>query len=838
MPHKTVQIPLIKALSVNKSARLDDLVKKHRGLTNSEVISLTKTYGTNALPEAPTPSSFQIFIRQFASPLVYVLLVALLVTLFLGEFADATIIAAALILNTFLGFIQESRAGHALKALKQMLQPEVSVIRGGHVKSISTQDLVPSDIVILNTGDKIPADCLVIESSRFYVTEAILTGESVPVPKPVDASVFMGTVVSSGNAVVSVKSIGSNTEIGKIARHVQDVGDDTPLKKQLSKFSTVLSKIVLALTLFVFVLGLLFRHDPGEIFLTAVALAVSAIPEGLLVALTVILAIGMQRVLRRQGLVRNLVSAETLGSVTTICTDKTGTLTQGKMQVVDYVGDSSSLALQTYLANDMDDPMLVAASNWAVNHLNNVEGLSDEFLRLDSLPFSSSTQYFASLHKFSKDTNVIFINGAPEVILELCKMPSREQQGILDTINTLSNKGYRLIAYAQKPKKLDNLSLNPQEIVKGNFNWVGILAFSDPIRPDVKNSLQIVQQAGIRLLVITGDYAQTAVSVLTELGIEIEPKNVLLGSDIAKKTPKQLQSLIANNRSTMLFARTKPEQKLQVITALKDMGEVIAMMGDGVNDAPALAKSDIGIVVGDATDVAKETADLVLLDSSFSTIVAAIEEGRGIFDNIRKVILYLLADSFQAIVAILLALISSVPVVASASHILWVNLVSDGFPSLALTVDPKSPNIMSRSPRDPHKQLISTWMLKLIVLVSLLSGFGTFALFLLAYNATSNLAIARSVAFASLGIISLTYVFSIKNFHTSFWRENPFNNWWLNISVTVGLFLQLVPFVSPPIGKFLNVVPIGFYWLYVLLLGLVIFFVVEITKHFLATQVD
>ena len=532
--------------------------------------------------------------------------------------------------------------------------------------------------------------------------------------------------------------------------------------------------------------------------------------------------------MKRQAGIGNC-SAETLGGVTTICVDKTGTLTQGKMQVTDVIGEESSLAMQTILANDLDDPIVIAASEWGRN-IREVD--LEAYRRLDSIPFSSENKYFASLHRFSNQENTLFVNGAPEVLIDKSVLDDGEKKLLFDQINNLTGRGKRVLGFARKTIPLDIINIENTEIIR-NLEWQGLIAFSDPVRLDVKDALQLTKEAGIRLVVITGDYSKTAVAILNNIGIIPNEEDIILGDELETMSDDELVRRLFANRDIKLFARTKPEQKMKIVQALKGNNEVVAMMGDGVNDAPALIAADIGIVVGDATDVAKESADLVLLDSSFKTIVFAVEEGRGIFDNLRKMILYLMCDAFVGIIVVLIALVSKLPLPITAAQILWVNLVSDGFPSLALTVEPKVPGIMKRPPRAHDEHLVTSWVKKLILLVSLFGGVIAFALFYFAYKNTGDIVFARSVTFAAVGVNSLIYVFSTKTLREPFWKSNIFNNNWLLLAVLGGFVIQFAPFVIPGLKDIFGVVSIGNYWFGAFGGAIVLFIIVEISKWFM-----
>jgi Ca2+-transporting ATPase len=424
---------------------------------------------------------------------------------------------------------------------------------------------------------------------------------------------------------------------------------------------------------------------------------------------------------------------------------------------------------------------------------------------------------------------MLFVNGAPEYLIEWSNLSKKEKQELTRTIEELSSHGKRLVGMARKKVSSSYKDIKEKD-VKKDLEWVGLLAFSDPVRPGVGAAFKKTRAAGVKFLVITGDYPQTAISVMDQLGIACEENCVVLGEDVAKLNVDKLAAELAKG-DIRLFARTTPDHKLKIVEALKKNGEVVAMMGDGVNDAPALKKADIGIVVGEATDVAKETADLVLLDSSFATIVEAIEEGRGIFDNIRKIILYLMSDAFEEIVAVLGTLILGLPLAVTAGQILWINLISDGFPDLALTIDPKAPDIMKRAPRSSKEPIVNTWMKEIILLVSLTGGIVALVLFIYFYKTTGELLVARSIAFATLGVNSLVYVFSIRTLTVPFWEGTIFANRWLNIAVLAGLVLQVTPFLFELSRNFLGIVPLTvLQWVVVFSASMLMFIIIETAK--------
>ncbi|MFA5828689.1 MAG: HAD-IC family P-type ATPase [Candidatus Shapirobacteria bacterium] len=794
------------------------------GLSNEEVVKRQKQDGLNVLPEKPAASHLSILLEQLKSPLVYVLVIATVITLIIGHYTDAAIISLAVFINTILGYVQENRASDALRALKNYMTDRATVIRNGSRTQIDTSQIVVGDIVILDQGVKIPADGRLISANRLFIDEAILTGESLPAKKVKGDDVFMGTTISSGQAAMLVNAIGAKTKMGAIAGEIQEPEADTPLQRQLKSFSKQLAIVIGIITVYVFFLGILYQYSATEIFITSVALAVSSIPEGLLVSLTVVLSVGMQKILKQRGLVRKLSAAETLGGVTVICVDKTGTLTQGKMEVVDCIGNKADLAKQVLLANDLDDPMVISAFEWGRTIITD---FVSEHHRLDSIPFSSKERFFVSLHRWSAGQNMVFVNGAPELVLGWTTLPQKEKDKILSTIDSLTLQGKRIIGFARKSTPLGKKSLVTAD-AKSKLTWIGLLAFSDPVRLGVKEALAQTISAGIKTLVITGDYAKTTEFVLHQLGIKVTKDEIIAGDELRNLTISQLAKKV---KTIKLFARTTPDQKHAIVSALKKNGEIVAMMGDGVNDAPALHAADIGVVVGEATDVAKESADIILLDSNFSTVVRAIEEGRAMFENIRKIILYLLCDSFAEIIVVLGGIVSGLPLPVTAMQILWINLVSDGFPNLSLTIDPKRAGIMKEPPRCAKEKLVTPWMMSLIGFVSIVTGLTCLIVFSLTFRLTGDLVTARSMVFITLGLDSLVYVFSVRTLMIPFWKNNLFENKWLIVAVVAGLVLQILPFATPATRQFFNLAKLPLsYWLIALGLSIFMFFTVEIIK--------
>ncbi len=811
------------------------------GLTSAEAAERLARFGPNLLPEEPLPSDIVILLAQLRNPLVYVLGGAAFITAVLRRPSDTAIILIAVLINATLGFWQERRANRALAALRRLVKPQTLVVRDGEQQSIPLSQVVPGDLAVLSPGSTVPADGEIIEAVDLFVNEALLTGESQPVRKAPAAEALMGTIVVSGRGRMRVGHTGERTKMGGLATSVAGPAQDTPLQRQLRSLSRTLAVGVGALTLAVFLVGLLTGRPAFEMFLTAVALAVSTIPEGLLISTTAVLAIGMVRILQRKGLVRRLLAAETLGGVTVICADKTGTLTEGAVRVASYQGDERWLLLGAALCNNLQDPLEIAEYEWARAILarakvdgqesepaTTIEQLTRSYPRIDEVPFSSALRYQATLCAHESEA-LLFVAGAPEVVLEQCDLPPLARQTRQGDIEASARAGYRLLGFGYK--RVPQHVATVEAAGTDHLAWAGLLLFEDPVRPGVREALSLAEGAGIAVKVITGDYAATALHVLAQIGKRLAPEQVLLGDELAAIGPRDLAARIQN---IVLFARTDPAQKLVIVEALKERGDVVAMMGDGVNDAPALARADIGIVVGSASDVARETADLVLLDSNLATVVAAIEEGRGIFDNLRKIVLYLLSDAFGEIIVVAGSMLLALPLPLTAAQILWINLVSDGFPDLALTVDPKRHGILEDPPRDPREPLVTRRVGLLIGIIAVASGLIALGVFVAFWKVSGQIELARSVTFLTLGVNTLLYVFSIRNLDKPAWGSDWLSNRWLLAAVLGGFMLQALPFYVPMLRGFFGVVPLdASHWLVALFAALGVIVVTELAKALL-----
>jgi len=821
-------------------------------------------------------SGLKIFLSQFTSPLIYVLVFAGLVTLFLKDFTDSLVIFAAVAINTALGFYQEFKAQKTLQALKILLAPKAKVIRDGKQQLIEARFLVPGDLVVLTIGDRVPADGILVEATDLTVNEAILTGESTPnkkfqilppsggtPPKAVANSkfqtnsklqnqnlkkenlVFAGTTIVTGIGKMVVTKTGMETEIGKIGKVVEEVEEEkTPLQIELGKLAKILATLVGIITLGIFVLGEIRGYPALQMFATSVAVAVAAIPEGLVVTLTVILALGMQRILRQKAVVRRLLAAETLGSVTVICADKTGTLTEGKMRVVKAVVNEEQpeaeewLVKAAVLCNDMRDPLETAmmrfaqiqSASWRTK--SKIQNWIKDYPRIDEIPFSPKTKIIATLHrnKFAAGQALLFVSGAPEVVLEKSKIQSTKSKiKWMEKFEEYGKKGYRLVGFGYK--QIENWKLpacrTGRKIENSDLKglvWLGILVYEDPPRKGVKEALEECQKAGIKVKVITGDYLPTALAVLEKLGLDGK-KHSLTGEELEKISEEELRQRV---NEIVLFARTDPQQKLKIVKALRQNGEVVAMMGDGVNDAPALKQADIGIVVSEASDVARETADMVLLDANFATIVHAIEEGRNIFENVKKVCLFLLSDSFMEVILIGGTILFGLPLPVTAAQILWVNLVEDSLPAIALAFEPKERRLMSQPPRPKNAPILDAELKFLIFIIGIFLNIFLLALFYWLTRGWLHLHYIQTVMFVALGIDTIFVTFSCRSLRQAIFQYNPFANKVLNGAILFGFLLLLAGVYLPGLQKLLGTHPLGWEeWVFILAMGIISLLAIE-----------
>lgn len=887
------------------------------GLTLAEVERRKAQYGLNQLIERGKKSPWQILWEQLTGIMVVILIIAAAISILLGEYKDAIAILVIVVLNALLGFTQEYRAEQAMAALKKLAVPIVRVRREGHVQEVSAQELVPGDIVLLEAGNLVPADCRLCEGMNMRVQEAVLTGESEPVEKSPDAikhadvviaeqrnMLFMGTVVTYGHGLAVVVETGMKTQLGRIADMIQTVEHEpTPLQRRLNQLGKGLAIGAIGIVAVVFALGLLRGEDVRIMFMTAISMAVAAVPEGLPAVVTIVLALGAQRMLKRRALIRKLPAVETLGSVTVICSDKTGTLTQNRMTVavLDVAGNRydlierlrdfsptvgvSELAPEILqnsarailltggaLCNDailearkdqagefsaVGDPTegaLVVAAARAGLWKNELE---DAWPRRAELPFDSERKRMTTVHeslpdklpdllkpvwqRFSASNGryLAITKGAVDSLLLVCDrvwvdddvypLDAHWLERIHAANNEMAQNGMRVLGVAFRFR--NNLRTDdPADALESRLVFVGMIAMIDPVRPEAKPAVQTCRMAGVRPVMITGDHQLTALYIARELGIASEDSVVVTGQKLAAMSDEDLASMV---QETAVYARVSPEHKLRIVQVLQNKGEIVAMTGDGVNDAPALKKAEIGVAMGIAgTDVSKEASDMVLLDDNFATIVAAVEEGRRIYDNIRKFIKYTMTSNAGEIWTMLLAPFLGMPLPLTPLQILWVNLVTDGLPGLALSVEPAEKNVMKRPPFRPNENIFGRGMARDILWVGLLMGLVSLLTGFIYWKA--DRAIWQTVIFTTLTLSQMGNALATRSECDSLFRIGLLSNKALLASVLLTFGLQMVVTYVPFFQAVFKTVALPIKDLLIsLALSTVIFFSVETFKAIL-----
>ncbi len=829
----------------------------------------TRTHvGPNELPKEKPERWWMILVRQFLSPLIFVLIAAAAVSGWLGDLVDTGVILAAVVVNTVIGFFQELKASRSLIQLQSLIQPIALVRRNGREIEIPAREVVPGDILILQTGDQVTADARLLEAYELQTNEAPLTGESLPVAKQIEPlskgtilaertnMLFAGTSIVGGRGVAIVVATGVQSEIGKIAKLLSATAEtQTPLQKQLNQLARWIAFTVTALVIVLFVLGLLTHRGVVDMFQMSIALAVAAIPEGLTISVTIILAIGMQRILKRRSLVRRLIAAETLGSVSVICSDKTGTITEGNMRVVSIITleqtvdaftlrgtthtgamkhllESLVLCNDAKLADGKDGKVFRGSAtekallSFAVDVGMDPDVLIKQHPLIADIPFDSSRKYRLTEHVVDGASTLILL-GAPSKIFAACRLTSSERSQLEAHEQKLAEDGLRLVAVAHKPlsKKRGSLDVND---LKG-FGFLGLVALQDPLRADVPAQILAARRAGIRTVIVTGDHPQTAQTIARQAGIAVTPESVVTGSELDGWSDEELQRRISR---VSVFARVEPRHKIRIVSAWQQRGEVVAMTGDGVNDAPALKAADIGIALGSGTEVAKQASDLVLLDNNFATITSAIEEGRVIFDNIRKSSVYLLSGSFTEIILIAGSLLMGLPIPILPAQILWINLVADSFPNIGLTMEPGEKDVMKLPPRPRHESVLNQEMMTIIFTIGIVTNLVLFGFYLWLLHSTEDLGLIRSIMFAAVGIDSLIYVFVVKSFRQTIFRLNPFSNLWLIGGVAIGFVLMILALIHPFFQSIFEISPLALSdWLVILMIGILKLVVIEIAKE-------
>ena len=872
-----------------------------KGLDRFEVGHRQQRFGKNRITPQKGKSPLVRFLLQFHNPLIYILIASSVITAVIKDPLDALIILAVVLINAVIGYAQESRAEQAIQALAQTMTTEAMVIRSKHVERISSDELVPGDIVVLQAGMKIPADLRLLQARDLQVAEAALTGESLPVQKsiqqqlPIDTGLadrtnlaYASTFVTAGGGTGVVVATGDQTEIGRISRLIAEAHElETPLTRKIAQFSRMVLVVILALAALTFGVGLLRGQDSVETFSAAVALAVAMIPEGLPAALTLTLAIGVTRMARRHALIRKLPAVETLGSLTVICSDKTGTLTQNQMTVQEISAGGaeyqvsgsgydphgqlsrggqalasaelpSSLRetlLAGLLCNDSrlaekdgrwtaeGDPTEVALISAARKAGLDEAALQTAYPRRDAIPFDSQHQYMASLHA----QGVVYLKGAVEAVLERCANALAEDGSLaaLDAakihaaVGHMAARGLRVLAFARHQLPEDAAGLQPADVA-GGLTFLGLQGMIDPPRQEAIDAVAACQRAGIQVKMITGDHPATAAAIALQIGLAQpcpEPTQlagcVLTGREIAALSDEEL---VAQVERVAVFARVSPEQKLRLVEALQANGNVVAMTGDGVNDGPALKQSDVGIAMGiTGTEVAKEAADMVLTDDNFATIAASVEEGRGVFDNLSKIIAWTLPTNLGEGMIILAAILLGVALPILPVHILWINTVSATVLGLVLALELREANIMRRPPRRPGAPILTSGLLRRIVLVGGIILAGAFGLYELALAQGFSIAQARTVAVNAVVMIEIFYLLNCRSLVGSVFQIGVFSNRWVVWSILAMLALQALFTYAPFMNEVMSSAPISLMaWLEILLLGLISFVVVELEKRFSA----
>ncbi|KRG13527.1 ATPase [Virgibacillus soli] len=846
-----------------------------QGLTNKAVETKRNKFGWNELSEGEKQSAILLFFSQFKDFMVLVLLGATLISGILGEYIDAITIMAIVFLNGILGFIQERKAEKSLEALKNLSAPQVSVLREGQWVKINSRDVVPGDILRFSSGDRIGADMRLLQANNLQIEESALTGESIPSTKytgviqdtapnlgDLNNMAFKGTLVTSGNGMGIVTATGMKTAMGEIAHMIQTATVmSTPLQRRLQQLGKILITVALALTLLVVVVGIIHGHDVFTMFLAGVSLAVAAIPEGLPAIVTVALSLGVQRMIRKNAIVRKLPAVETLGCASVICSDKTGTMTQNKMTVthvwsggktyqfsgedhdqlyyneqkVNFGNEKAIKQLLTFgvLCNHAElmrkdgkvivdgDPTEGALLMSALKAEIHRDSLLKQFTIQKEYPFDSGRKMMSVIVKDENGKQFVITKGAPDVLAEKCESILWEQkkrmlngeigEEIQATVQQLAGQALRTIAIAFKPFQGDIYPQNEKEIEK-ELTFIGLQGMIDPPRPEVKAAVAECKQAGIKTVMITGDHQATACAIAEQLGILGKNDLVMDGQQLNQLSVEELEEVVEN---VAVFARVTPEHKLKIVKALQSNGHIVAMTGDGINDAPAIKSADIGIAMGiTGTDVAKEASSLILMDDNFTTIKSAIHEGRNIYENIRKFIRYLLASNVGEILVMLFAMLMSMPLPLVPIQILWVNLVTDGLPAMALGLDQSEDNVMKRRPRPVNEGVFARGLGWKIISRGFLIGISTLLAFLFIYQRDpANLAYAQTVAFTTLIMAQLIHVFDCRS-EVSIFSRNPFENKYLVLSVLFSLALTICVIYIPALQPIFHTVPIiGADWL-------------------------
>ncbi len=900
--------------SVDTRTLMADLgVKDDLGLSSEEASRRIGKYGLNELKKSDSKSPITLFFEQFADPLVVILLVALVISITIGIFStdehakleyfiDSVAISVIVLFNAFFGFVQEYKAEKSIEALKSMAAPFSTVVRDGKKARIEATHLVPGDIVFLEEGDKIPADGRLLQSLALRIDESMLTGESFPVAKNVNAnvskdaqiaemlnSVFSGTNVSRGRGQVIITQTGMKTEFGKIAQGLmEDTKEETPLQQRLGILGKYIGVGSLAICAVIFTIGIILGREALEMFIVSVGLAVAAVPEGLPAVVTLSLALGVQKMSKKNAIIRRLPSVETLGSTTVICSDKTGTLTMNKMTVRKILTVDAEFDVTKKLKlNSAVNELLVIGrecNNAQIGEKRTEKAVGDptelallrvakrlnlaksSFERVFEIPFDSDSKRMSVVVKDSSEKYSVLMKGAPDVLITICThyltkgkvKPLEESARVMleEQEQKIATLGYRMLGMASKQIEKEQAELHifseDNEEIESGMIYIGAVAIMDPPRRGTKEAIATCKQAGIRPIMITGDHLKTAIAVASEIGLieETESNIALEGHQLSKMSDSELSEKV---KEVNVFARVSPEHKLRLVTALKGSNQIVAMTGDGVNDAPALKRADIGVAMGiSGTDVSKEASDMVLADDDFSTIVGAILEGRTIYDNMRKFVLYLLSCNAGEIMVMLLGMILTsilfkepiLPLLAI--QILWVNLVTDGLPALALGFDPPDADVMIRKPRDPDEQILTKKSIYFIIYSGVMIGIGSLLLFFLYLwpNLVNGVAptpdeiiYPRTISFTMLIIFQMVMALNIRKEEHSLIGKEFFRNPYLLLAISSSIALHLMILYLPPLQIIFDTTGLGLIdWFVVIFVGSILVLIDEI-RTFLAKNV-
>jgi len=848
------------------------------GLNEKQVEDKQNKFGLNKLEEKKRESIVIKFIKQFNDFMIIILIIASIISAVVArlegsnDYFDSIIIIAIVVFNAIMGLVQEAKAEKSLEALKKMTAPTCRVKRNGKISTIKSEQIVPGDIVLLEAGNYVPADCRLISSSNLKIEESSLTGETVPVLKEANSILkektalgdmvnmaFSTTIVVNGHGEAIVTDIGMNTKVGKIAKMIiTNEAPETPIQKKLEEVGKSLGIACLGICLLIFVIGLLKKIEPIEMFMTSVGLAVAAIPEGLPAIVTIMLSIGVTKMAKKNSIIRKLPAVETLGSSSVICSDKTGTLTQNKMQVTKIANINGETNDKEYIkwlmgmatmCTDVEiskengkmeltgEPTEKAIVSKALDEGQNKNELYNVMKRVKDIPFDSSRKMMTTIHKMPNGYRVI-TKGAPDVLLKRCNkvydngnvttLDYSKTKLIENQNNKMADEALRVLAIAyldipNLPSKIDT------ETVEKNLIFIGLIGMIDPPREGVKEAVATCKKAGIKTVMITGDHIITAKAIAKDLGI-------LRGSDLAvtgEELDKIPQSILQKNiMNYSVFARVTPEHKVRIVKAYQSTGAVVAMTGDGVNDAPALKNADIGIAMGkNGTDVAKNAADMVLTDDNFVTIVEAVKQGRNIFDNIKKAVHFLIATNIGEIVTIFLGLVLGLKSPLLAIQLLWINLVTDSLPAIALGLEKPEADIMDKKPRDSKKGIFADGLWQRIITEGTMLGILTLVAFSVG-NYLYDIEVGRTMAFVCLGLLELVHSFNIKSEETIF-KVGLFENKYLLGAFILGALLQIVVVVIPSVAEVFKLVPLTqVQWMYTFGISILPLVIMEIQKAF------